>query len=244
MMTKKKLLGILGGMGPQASCELYRLINNKSVNRYRAARNADFPHLLISNIPVPDLISCQDDQDLTISMVRKDAQRLCKAGATDLFMSCNTMHLYADEMFDNVSCEFHSLITLVSEHLKATNAKNVLLLATNTTIKTNLYQRALKSLDIGYVEPSNALLLQSVDMILEAISGQINPDKKNDFYNNIVTEAQAADADVILLACTELPIIVTNTNISGYKVVSSLDILAEAICQIHYDTINMVPCEA
>jgi len=90
-----KLIGILGGMGPQASAALYDRINQLSAKRSSPARNADFPHMLISNLPVPDLISDKDAENKTVSMAAAEAERLDKAGVTNLFMPCNTMHLFA-----------------------------------------------------------------------------------------------------------------------------------------------------
>ena len=234
---KEKLFGILGGMGPQASCELYRLVNEKSIAHYDATRNADFPHMWVSNIPVPDLISDADAQEKTIAMVRDEAHRFARAGVTDLFMACNTMHLYADEMFHDVPCQFHSLIEIVAQELQARAPDNVLLLATKTTVKTNLYQAALDKRGVKYSCPSDDLLGQSVDMILDAISGDIDPVKREMFYSTIESEADKCGADLVLLACTELPLIVRG-RVGQVQTLSSLDVLADLICRTRYAEIH------
>lgn len=231
--------GILGGMGPQASCELYRLINDKSVNHYRAVRNADFPHMLISNLPVPDLINSQDDQDKTVAMLAHEAGRLQNAGVTDLFMACNTMHLYQAQMFGDLSCRFHSLIDIVVRDLVSRAPDTVLLLGTQTTIRTSLYQDAMTRAGIGYTQPSEALLTQSVDMILDAISGQVDRDKKDNLRQAIQDEAMTKGADMVLLACTELPLIISGNISDALPAVNSLDLLASRICDLHYKDIGM-----
>jgi len=189
---------------------------------------------LISNLPVPDLINNKDAEAKTIAMVQSEARRLNDAGVTDLFMACNTMHLYSDEMFQGLDVSFHSLIELVAKKLKTLNTANVLLLGTKTTISTNLYQNAMEKNGIKYSKPSDELLLQTVSMILDAISGEVNPEKQKYFYHAISEEAKLKNADLVMLACTELPLLIKGT-INGLPSLSSLDVLAEAICSMHYE---------
>lgn len=220
-------------MGPQASCELYRIVNEKSVNTHQARRNADFPHLLISNLPVPDLINDRDAEARTVAMVKAEAQRLDGAGVTDLFLACNTMHLYADGMFGDLNCRFHSLIDAVGDRLAESGVEKVFLLGTKTTIATNLYQDSLKRRGIRYATPSAPLLSETVSMILGAISGESDAGKLKRFYQEIEQEARGNGAAAIALSCTELPLIVRGA-IGGLPTLSSLDVLADKICGLHY----------
>jgi len=226
-----RTIGILGGMGPQASCELYRLTNERSSATNLNARNADFPHLLINNIPVPDLINDTKEKERCISMVCEGAMSLQKAGATDILMSCNTMHLFQKRITKGLKARFHSLVDIVSDSMKG--SKKVLLLGTKTTIETGLYQEALKKRNISYKEPSKDLCNMSVEVILGTISQTITQNTIGSFTGLVINEASGdKDIDTIGLVCTELPLIFPK-KLKTYQIVSSLNEAAKYIISMH-----------
>lgn len=232
-MIKEKTIGVLGGMGPQASCELYRLVNEKSCAKGPLVRNADFPHLLLNSIPVPDLISDREAERKTISMVRKGAFALERAGATDILMACNTMHLYQEDITKGLSARFHSLINLVADSMK--KYRKVLLLGSRTTIETGLYQNALDKRGIRYLAPSNRLLDKSVETILATIGQIITPSMIEAYVDAVLSEArQDPEIDAIGLVCTELPLIFPS-NAGEYRIASSLHQAAEFLVALHFD---------
>ncbi|MDD3028854.1 MAG: amino acid racemase [Alphaproteobacteria bacterium] len=223
-------------MGPQASCELYRLINLISIQEFHATKNSDFPHVLINSIPVSDLISDTQKRDDTVRLVNKGAQALCRAGATDLMLACNTMHAFSDEITKNVKCRFHSMIDIVIRALKKKKIRKALILSTRTTIKTNLYQDALDKAGIGYCLPEKKLLDISVRNILKFISGKFTPDDERKYIQLVIKEAKKhPDIDTILLACTEMPLIVSKI-IPNYNKISSLEETARAACNLYFNS--------
>jgi aspartate racemase len=232
-MSNGKIIGVLGGMGPQASCELYRLVNEKSCAKGRLVRNADFPHLLLNSIPVPDLISDRDAERKTISMVRKGAFALERAGATDILMACNTMHLHQEAITEGLSARFHSLIDIVADSMK--KARKILLLGSRTTIETGLYQKALDKRGVRYLVPSNRLLDQSVETILATIGQVITPTMIGAYVDAVLSEArQDSEIDAIGLVCTELPLIFP-LNAGEYRITSSLHQAAEFLVALQFD---------
>jgi aspartate racemase len=222
-----KTIGILGGMGPQASCELYRLINEKSSSQ----KNADFPHLLINSLPVRDLIANADEKERTIRLVADGALALEQAGATDILMACNTMHAFQEEITKGLThTRFHSLIEIVAS--KAKSAKKVLFLGSHTTIQTQLYQRALKARHIHYDVPDDVLLSHSVEMILNTIGKNLTKEKIEDYVNHVLQVAKHdPEIDTIVLGCTELPLFFPQ-KLAGYQVISSLHMAADKIVSL------------
>jgi aspartate/glutamate racemase len=230
-MTTSTIFGILGGMGPQASCELYRLVNQKMCSAQSAVGNASFPHLLINSLPVPDLIADRTRETETVAMTRDAAFALQRAGATDIIMSCNTMHLFQDRITHGLDASFHSLINIVVDAMRP--AKKILLLGSHTTITTGLYQEKLEVADIDYREPSAALRELSVTMILATIGQTLTPVMIDSYVNAVLREAKNdADIDTIGLVCTELPLFFPS-QLDGLRVISSLDVAAEHIVFLH-----------
>ena len=232
----KKIIGILGGMGPQASCELYRLINTLSIREYGAQKNDEFPYLRISSLPVPDLISNQENKEKTIAMAHKEAKALLLSGVTDIVMPCNTMHLYADSIIDCLDLQFHALPEIVLSEAQNKKYSQVLILGTNTTIKSELYQSIFKKHNISYVEPDETLVELSVQVIVNTISGIENPQLKQLFLDEVLSVVNLHKVDSILLACTELPIAIQNP-IGNLPLLSSLELAAKHVCNIHFNDI-------
>lgn len=212
------IIGILGGMGPQASCELYRLINEKSSSQ----KNVNFPHLLINSMPVKDLIANTKEKENTIRTVAQGALALEQAGAHDIIIACNTMHAYQKEITAKLThAHFHSLIDMVSD--ACVNAKKVLFLGSRTTIETHLYQKAFKARQINYQVPDDRLLDHSVKMILTTIGKKLTNKKVKDYVENVLRTAQHdPEIDTIALGCTELPLFFPK-KIKGYHIINSLD---------------------
>ena len=52
-----QIIGIIGGMGPQASAEFYRVLIHRARKQYGAHENNDYPEILIDSVPVPDFLS-------------------------------------------------------------------------------------------------------------------------------------------------------------------------------------------
>ncbi len=234
MFGKDKLLGVLGGMGPQASCELYRLVNLISLQDYKVVANADFVHLLIDSVPVPDLIVDEKSREDTVRFVADEARRLCQAGVTDLFMACNTMHAFWPQITSGLTCSAHSLIDIVVQRVMKDKAHKVFILGTNTTISSGLYQEAFQKNQISYVVPEAALQAATVQSIVKFIAGVLTPKEKEDFISLIVEALkQTPDVDTILLACTELPIFLPS-KIGDLSPISSLEELARYMCFQYY----------
>ncbi len=231
-MSNAKTIGILGGMGPQASCELYRLVNEKSCLAGRAAHNADFPHLLLNSLPVPDLIRDRDAEQKTVAMARDGAFALQRAGATDILMSCNTMHLFQKTITEGLNTRFHSLIDIVATSMKT--ARKVLLLGSSTTIEAGLYQKALKKQGILYQEPSDALRNQSVDVILATIGQNLMPHMVTAYTETVLQEARNdPEIDTIGLVCTELPLAFP-PKLKDFCLISSLNEAANYVVSLHF----------
>ena len=230
-----RIIGILGGMGPQASCELYRLINDISVRTYGAKRNSDFPHLLINSLPVPDLIADAQGQEGTVGLVRDGARNLCRAGATDLMMACNTMHAFAEDITKPINCRFHSIVDIVIDALKRKEINNIYVLSTRTTMKSFLYQTALEKAGIRYHLPSEEMQESTVQNILNCIAGSFSSAEEEKYMLKVINEAKKeAKTEAVLLACTELPLILKRDFPRDIRKISSLEEMARKICSIHF----------
>lgn len=224
-----KILGVLGGMGPQATVRFYDLLVQSSIKKYGITKNAHFPHVLIDNIPVPDLVKNKEDETKTVAIVEEEARRLRNAGCTHLAMPCNTMHLYADKIKSASGLPFISMIDAVVERLVSDNMRRVVLLGTMTTMKSSLYTEPLQKRGIKVIIPSDEDKEFLGTLIHAVIADDIRKEHIQSFAE--LTIRLSENADGILLGCTELPFISEKlkTRIPMYD---SPAILADKCCKV------------
>ncbi|HZX10852.1 MAG TPA: aspartate/glutamate racemase family protein, partial [Acidobacteriota bacterium] len=97
-MTKYKKIGILGGMGPEATADFYLRIIRIFQKKYGAIYDSDFPEILIINLPIPDVVENPKEEDKVREMLINAVKKLEKSGADFIAIPCNTVTYYISEM--------------------------------------------------------------------------------------------------------------------------------------------------
>jgi len=225
-----KTLGLLGGMGPQASIDFYSKVIDLSQREFGAVRNSDFPHLLISNVPVFDLIEGTDSKSKTIEMLNEEAAALKSAGADFLAMACNTMHIFVDEIIDKIDIPFLSMIDSVVSRVQSKGCRKVGLLGTRTTVNSDLYLAPLTESGVEVLLPNDVAKLN--DAILSIIAGEYGSDK-HEALKSLISDFVGRGAEAVILGCTELPTVLSQEDFD-IDLIFSLDVLAEDCCERIY----------
>ena len=136
-------IGILGGMGPQASARLYDMLIDGSKAYTPAAVDEDYPEIVLLNVPVPNFISNKDKLPEARQMLIQRTLLLEKAGCTINGIACNTVHILLPELQAATKVPFLSIPQLVAKRVKASGFERIGLLATPTTLSSTLYDDAL-----------------------------------------------------------------------------------------------------
>ncbi len=138
-------IGILGGMGPQASAKLYELLIKGTQKYTPAAVDDDYPEIVLLNVPVPNFISNKSEIEKAKQMLIERTKVLEQVGCTINGIACNTVHILLPELQAVTSVPFLSIPRLVAEQIKAAGFQRVGLLATPTTLGSTFYDEALGS---------------------------------------------------------------------------------------------------
>ena len=128
----KKVIGILGGMGPLATADLFQKITLHTA----ASCDQDHPRVCIdSNTDIADRTAAllHGGEDPVPEMI-KSAKRLESIGADFLIMPCNTAHNYYEQVCEAVTIPVLHMIALTRDALKARGVKCAGLLATDGTL--------------------------------------------------------------------------------------------------------------
>lgn len=201
-----KTLGVLGGLGPQATDYFY---NGVIEHTDASCDQEHIDMIILSHATTPDrtkAIVTGDDQVLIDSLV-KDVQMLEKAGAANIAIPCNTSHYFYDHMQAAVRIP---IIHMVRESVryakrKYANVKRIGIMGTDGTISSGIYDIECEKAGVEAVHPSEERQKDVMHIIYEEIKAG---ERGSKHLFKRVTEELIRDkqCDVIILACTELSV--------------------------------------
>lgn len=136
----KKAIGIIGGMGPEASQLFYKRLIYYAQKNYGVVKNEEFPEIYLASIPVPDFINSGKKQEDALRMLKNRVGLMSKLPISFFCIACNTAHLLIDELRKETDIPFVSLLEELPRALLKSKIKKVGLLATPMTVKSEMYQ--------------------------------------------------------------------------------------------------------
>lgn len=225
---------ILGGMGPQASTELLRLMTTKSIRDYEARANDDFPAIDLFSVPVPDFIGVDSSTRSTVFEML--LQRLRSASESEYVgfgIACNTVHLLADELAASTQIPFVSMISATIRRAKDQGASTVGILASPTTIQTGLYQQAAERFGLETVLPQGCES-EDIERAIRTVIAGDGLDMAKMQVETIAGRMLSEGADSVILGCTELPLLFDEP-LKTRVYLSSLDALADELLRLYYE---------
>lgn len=222
-IKKNKKLGVLGGMGSQATQYFFQ----KIIDNTDAKCDQDYVEMVILNqASTPDrteAILTQNDSALLISF-REGVKFLEKCEVDNIAIPCNTTHYFFDQIQAFTKIPIINMVEeAVKNVLKNKKIKKIGILATDGTIQTKIYEKECKKQGAEVVLPSE----KSQMKIMEIIYDEIKKGKKGDYnkFMEVVFELKGKGCDAIILACTELSYLKANYDIPEYCI-DALEILA------------------
>lgn len=211
-MTTKRTIGVLGGMGPLATADLYR----KIIEATPARRDQDHLHVIIDADPsVPDRTEAllHGGPDPTPWLIA-GAQRLEGAGASFIVIPCNTAHAFLGAVRDAVAIPIISMIDETAAEVAALLPRGAAagILATSGTVSAGLYQNALAAAGLRALVPSPDAQAQVMAAIAAVKAGDLS---RATTEKALVAAYELIEqgAGALLAACTELPLILQPNDI-------------------------------
>lgn len=210
-MTRNGTVGILGGMGPEATLELFRQI----IALTPARKDQEHLHIVIDSNPlIPDRTAAiLEEGESPLPMMIKGARVLEQAGADFLVIPCNTAHHWLSHLRKAVSIPIIDMISETATTIASYNPliKTVGLLATMGTVKCGLYQRALGDHDVSLLVSADQEQVRIMDAITHIKAGD------HSVKDTVIAVAQHLidqGASGIIPGCTELSLVVEEAGLS------------------------------
>lgn len=214
-------LGIIGGLGPLASCYFYKLITEKT----KATKDQDHLNIiLLSDAKTPDRTSyiLDHNKENPYPYLLKDCQTLEKLGCKLISIPCNTSTYFHDELQKQIKIPISNMIENTAAYIKNKQFKTAAILATTGTITSNLYQKALEKYNIKYILPNQ-------ENVMQIIYGCVKQGKPvpNNLWEDTIKNL---NCDCYILGCTELSILKTQFKLPN-NFIDPLEIEAEKILE-------------
>ncbi|WP_458862764.1 cysteate racemase [Acidaminobacterium chupaoyuni] len=203
-MQEKKAIGILGGMGPLATADLFK----KIVLMTKVTCDNDHIHIYIdNNSKIPDrttAILCGGTDP--VPAMGESAQKLNQMGADVLIMPCNTAHYFLDRIKPFSKAPFISILEQTALRCRQLRGQTpVGLLGTTGTINTGIYKRELEAHGIPCIEPNEEQKELLMELIFAVKAGSHDLDRPA--VEAMLAEMKSRGAEYFILGCTELPIV-------------------------------------
>lgn len=222
----ERVVGILGGMGPEATVDLFA----KIVAATPARTDQEHLRIIIDNnakIPSRQAAVLEGGEDPT-PMLQATARNLEKAGADFIVVPCNSAHLFFHRIGEAVRIPvLHIVDETVSElRRRFPQAHKVGILAATATIRLRLYHEKLEAAGMIALSP-DAADQEAVQAVIFGVKAGEKGQAAREKIRAIAERLAARGAQVILTACTELPLVLRDGDAS-VPVVDPTQVLAIA----------------
>jgi aspartate racemase len=209
-----KTIGMIGGMSWESSLEYYRIINEEVKERLGDLHSAK---TLMYSVDFAEIELLQREgrwQEATRAMI--EAARAVAAGGADFLIICtNTMHKMANEVQQSIAIPLLHIADATADVIKARGLQRIGLLGTRFTMEQDFYRGRLVekyALDVLVPQEADREIVHRV-IYDELVLGRIEPASKAEYLRIIANLAQAG-ADGIILGCTEIGLLVSQTDCS------------------------------
>ncbi len=227
-MHNYQKIGILGGMGPDSTGDFFLRIIALFQHRMGANFTSDFPAITVESITFPHKNEAKSEYEVIKRQAMcQGCQTLETAGVDFIVIPCNSAHNYIRQMRDSVKIDVLSIIEETAQEIVRQGLSKVLLLATEYTIKNNLYF-PLKNVGVDAVIPNQDQQNLVMDAIKNIFAGKRLPQDRKNLAEIIRAHKFTTGIQGAILGCTELPLALEGDREDEFVLFDTLKILAES----------------
>ncbi len=223
-----KTLGIIGGLGPESTIDYYRSL----IALFREKTGNDgYPHILLDSL----------DVDLGIRLVEREAwkeladylgqgfRRLARAGADFGLMAANTPHIVFDDVRRLSPVPLISIVEATCDEVRRRGLRRVALLGTGFTMAGRFYPEVFERNNITLVTPLPEERAYIHEKYLgELLRGNFLPETREGLLKIITRMKEGENVEAVVLAGTELPLILRAERVAGVPLLDTTQIHVRA----------------
>jgi len=204
--VKPRLIGVIGGIGPESTIDYYRLF----VSIYREHRPDAYPPVIINSIDLAKALKLVSSGDLPglAAYMLEEIHRLARAGATHGLLSSNTPHIVFDQIEDSSPIPLISIVETTCRAASERKLKRVGLFGTRFTMQGGFYQKVFAREGIEVAIPDRGDQNFIHDTYLSELVNGIVRTETRERYIGIARRMKAEQGiEALILGGTELPLL-------------------------------------
>lgn len=202
-----KTIGVIGGMSWESSAKYYRLFNERVRASLGPAHSAELIMYSLDFHPVAQLELEERWEELAAILISATL-RVEKAGAEFVIIASNTAHKVADMVQPSIRIPLLHIADAAAEEIGKAGISAVGLLGTRFVMEQGFYKERLRNQGMDVLIPDEAGRDYVHNVIYnELCSGKLVPESR-DTLQTIILDLQQAGAQGVVLACTELPLLI------------------------------------
>lgn len=223
-----KILGMIGGVGPESTIDYYQNI----IRFYRERqRDGSYPQFIINSVDLKkglDFMAANDLAGMAVYLL-EEVGKLARAGANFGLISANTPHIVFDDVASKSPIPLISIVEATCAAAKTRKLKRLALFGTRYTMQGAFYPEVFSREGIEVVVPD----AKDQDFIHEKylnelVLGKFLPETRAGLLAIVDRMKRKIDIDGVVLAGTELPLILHDTEHQGIPFLDTTKIHCQA----------------
>ncbi len=229
--SRRKIPGIIGGVGPEAAASFYLRILDAAASRANLVR----PAVLMASLSLPleaekaFLSGDKSTEPVYVESVIQAVRQLERAGADFLAVPSNTVCLLLNSIQGSTDLEVMDPISVTIREVLNRNMRSVEILGTSSLVLSDVYGENLRKHDCRVVYPEHSRQ-DHVDRIIRSIVAGTHTENDIHILDEIVDRGLAGDVDGVVIGCTDLHLVFDKRS-TEQRVIDSLTVLAIAAAE-------------
>ena len=225
-----KILGLIGGTGPESTIDYYRLLTAQ----FRERADGASPHVIINSINLKQMIEWMNGGELgkVADTLVAEFERLEKAGADFAALTANTPHIVFDELRQRIALPLISIVEATCARAQSLGLKTVGLFGTRYTMQAPFYPSVFSQTDVKLVIPNE----EEQTYIHEKYFGELLKDKflpeTRAKFLEIAAAMKARDGiEALILGGTEIPLLLRAEEHNGIQLLDTTRIHVDRLIE-------------
>ena len=223
-----KTLGMIGGVGPESTIDYYKNI----IALYRERqRDGSYPQFVINSIDLRKGIDFMNANNLAgmANYLLEEIMKLPRAGADFAIIAANTPHIVFDDIAPKSPIPLISIVEATCDYAKKRKMKRLALFGTRYTMQATFYSKVFSREGIDLIVPES----KDQDYIhekyfSELVPGNFLPETRAGLLAIVDRMKAKIDLDGVILAGTELPLILRGESHNGIALLDTGKIHCQA----------------
>ncbi len=222
MRDNRKILGVIGGLGPIATAHFMELVINMT------DVDTDQQHLpmIVYNMPfIPDRTAyiLDNTKENPLPKMLEIGRALQNQGADCIAVPCVTAHYFMDALERGIHVPLINGVRETVAHLKENGIRKVGIMATDGTVRSGIFHRELEKQGLQPIAPQADAQADVMHLIFNNVKAGKPADM--DRFFAAAEDLRRQGAQAIILGCTELSLIKRDHEI-GPGFIDAMEVLA------------------